>query len=149
MLEKIALRVFPRLKRLYDDRNRLFEECNRLRATEQRLKLSAELARQGVELVLDVGANTGQFARSLRTDGYAGKIISFEPLSAAFAVLQHKCAQDRDWECHNLAIGDAEGSATINVSANSLSSSLLPVRARTLEIEPRIAYVAQETVVLR
>jgi FkbM family methyltransferase len=40
------------------------------------------------------------------------------------------------WESHNIAFGDRVETATINISANSYSSSLLPVSKRTLEIEP-------------
>jgi hypothetical protein len=42
------------------------------------------------------------------------------------------------WESHNIAFGDRVETATINISANSYSSSLLPVSKRTLEIEPSI-----------
>ena len=37
-----------------------------------------------IDLVLDIGANTGQFARQLRNDiGYTNRMISFEPLKSA------------------------------------------------------------------
>ena len=145
--------------RLRDERDRLQAERDHFRQERDRLvaqwkaqpilKTLAQMTRQRVDLVLEIGANKGQYAQSLRSAGYTGKIISIEPLRAAFAALQDKCAQDPDWDCHNLAIGDADAETAINVSANSYSSSLLPVRARTLEIEPRIGYVAQETVILR
>ncbi len=137
---------------LQEERDRLLEERERLLAqwkAQPTLKMLAQMTRQGVDLVLEIGANKGAFAQSLRAVGYTGKIISIEPLSAAFAVLQGKCAQDGNWDCLNLAIGEVDAETTINVSANSYSSSLLPVRARTLQIEPRIGYVAQETVILR
>jgi FkbM family methyltransferase len=43
---------------------------------------------RGINLVLDVGANVGQFGLSLRNRGYAGQIMSFEPVSDAFNELK-------------------------------------------------------------
>ena len=42
------------------------------------------LESKSVSLVLDVGANVGQWANEIRDSGYKQKIISFEPLSSAF-----------------------------------------------------------------
>jgi FkbM family methyltransferase len=144
-LKDVALLIIPPIKRLHEDRDRLALAL----ATQQPMqKLLALMRRRGVDLVLDIGANAGQFASLLRATGFHGKIISFEPLSTAFAALKCKCDQDAEWSCHNIAIGNTDGEATINISANSQSSSLLPVRGRTVEIEPSIAYIAQESVEL-
>jgi FkbM family methyltransferase len=98
-----------------------------------------------ISLVLDVGANKGQYGKSLRDNiGYKGRIASFEPLRDAFGQLKRTTARDPLWECHNIAFGDSNGTATINVSANSHSSSLLPVSGRTLEIEPSVGYVGTQ-----
>src|SRR5262245_39095171 len=102
-----------------------------------------------VSTVLDVGANTGQFALQLRALGYTGRIVSFEPLHDAFAELATNAATDPLCECHNLGLADATRAAVINVSENSYSSSLLPVSPVSLAIEPSIGYVGTETITLR
>ena len=45
------------------------------------------LVHHKIELLLDVGANTGQYARKVREKGYKNKIISFEPLPEAYEIL--------------------------------------------------------------
>lgn len=83
-----------------------------------------------VDLVLDVGANTGQFARHAREAGYIGRIISFEPLPDAHAELQRWSESDSLWMvAPRMAIGNHDGEAHINVSRNSVSSSI-PANAR-------------------
>jgi len=112
-------------------------------------RLLTFMDRVGVDLVLDVGANSGQFAERLRQGGFRGMIISFEPQSSAFEVLQAKCNQDNAWSCHRLALGDRHDEASINLSENSVSSSFLPVRKWTVEAERSISYTGRERVSVR
>lgn len=89
-----------------------------------RAQLRALLEREHVDLVLDVGANEGQFARSLRAF-YAGEIISFEPVSAAFVKLAQAAASDTNWQVNRFALGEEAASQTIHVSNRTAFSSLL------------------------
>jgi len=100
----------------------------------------------GVTLVLDVGANAGQYGSQLREIGYRGRILSFEPLRAPFAQLTARAQGDRHWACFNHALGDAGGSRTINVAGNSYSSSMLKMLPSHLEADPESVYVGTEAV---
>jgi len=79
-----------------------------------------------INVVLDVGANHGQFAKGLRARNYAGEIHSFEPVASSFAILQQASANDLNWHVHNLALGDKSGDQDIHVSKASELSSFLP-----------------------
>jgi len=104
------------------------------------------LESRGITLLLDVGANAGQFAEKARATGFSGRIVSFEPLSGAYAELSERSAGDPDWEARRTALGDRDGRVEMNVAGNVTSSSLLPMGARHLESAPQSAYVGTETV---
>lgn len=90
---------------------------------------AAILACPDVDVVIDVGAHAGEYAGSLRDDGYHGPIISFEPVSSQFERLSAVAAGDAAWECRNRAAGSTAGTATINISGNDgFSSSLLAMK---------------------
>lgn len=99
-----------------------------------------------IETVLDVGANSGQFAGHLRSSGYDGGILSFEPLSAVFGQLESKCSTDPRWGGYNLALGDEDGAAEINISDNTFSSSLLGMMPQHESSAPDSVYVGSETI---
>lgn len=103
----------------------------------------------GIDTVLDIGANTGQFAGHLREDGYSGKIVSFEPLIDAFAELERSAQTDPKWSVVNIALGDSDGSANINVAGNSCSSSLLGMLPEHKESAPESVYQRTERIEIR
>ncbi len=56
------------------------------------LKRGYLIKSENLDLVLDVGANRGDYVLALRDSGYQGRVVSFEPLSKAFKVLQQRAA---------------------------------------------------------
>ena len=104
------------------------------------------MASQNISLVLDVGANIGQFASRIRRQGYTGRIVSFEPLAKEFAQLQENAADDPGWECRHTALGSFNGTGEINRAGNSYSSSLLPMLERHIAHAPDSAYVGKEEI---
>jgi FkbM family methyltransferase len=98
-----------------------------------------------IDTVLDIGANSGHFARELREDiGYTNRILSFEPLSQVFKILEKTAKDDPMWEVYNYAIGDAEEKREINIAGNSLSISLLNILPTHLASAPDSKYVGKE-----
>jgi FkbM family methyltransferase len=102
------------------------------------------IAEQAIDVVVDVGANEGLFARGLRDDGFTGRIISFEPLSKVFVLLESASARDPDWEGMHLALGATTGRKSLHVARNLASSSFLPMDSGLPEAEPRLAYIGVE-----
>jgi FkbM family methyltransferase len=101
----------------------------------------------GVDLVLDVGANDGGYASSIRQHGYRNRIVSFEPVSHPFRRLRAKAAADPAWVAVQCAIGNSNDEVTINVAGNNAaSSSVLPMLERHRSAAPSSAYIATERV---
>jgi FkbM family methyltransferase len=109
-------------------------------------RVAATLRHLDARTVLDVGANIGQYASALRASGYRGCIVSCEPLSDAFGHLERRAAHDERWEVVRTAVGAEPGTAQINVSANSYSSSLLTMTEAHTSAAPGSQTVATETV---
>ena len=103
-----------------------------------------------ITLVLDVGANVGQYGGWVRETGFAGRIVSFEPLRAEFAQLEHAAAGDPGWEARNAALGDRDGDAEIHVSQDSVASSFLDLSdyAKTDWPWRETTYVERQTVAI-
>lgn len=104
------------------------------------------LSTHGIDLVVDVGANEGQFASSLREIGYRGRIVSFEPVESVYALLCERANSDPKWETRQLALGSKAGRQRISVSANSVFSSLLPQLRAAVEFDPAAAVVRSEEI---
>jgi FkbM family methyltransferase len=84
-----------------------------------------------INCVLDVGANTGQFARNLRRVGYQGHICSFEPVEAAYTALSASFRKDARWAGYNYALGSQNTQQTFHIALEStaMSSFLQPQSA--------------------
>ncbi len=108
-----------------------------------RIKL---LKHNNIQTLLDVGGNTGQFAYYTRKAGYKNRIISFEPLTEAYALLQNFAKSDPHWDTVNAAIGDTDGEIEINVSENLQSSSILDMMPDHVKSAPESAYKGKEKV---
>lgn len=100
----------------------------------------------GLDTVVDVGANIGQYGSALRASGFRGRIVSCEPLPDAYRHLARRCASDRSWSALNTAVGAAPGQLEINVSANSYSSSILPMTSAHRTAAPGSEFVRTEQV---
>jgi len=108
------------------------------------------LNHNGINLVLDVGANTGQYASSLFRAGYRGRVVSFEPLKKAHNALAAKAGSNPNWHlAPRMAAGNSDGEIEINISGNSKSSSILGMNEVHLNADPRSAYIGKEKADIR
>jgi FkbM family methyltransferase len=107
------------------------------------------LEERGIDLVLDVGANEGQYAETIRRNGYEGRIVSFEPLASAYAELERRATAVPGWATHPFALGATNGTALLHVAGNSMSSSLLAMAPRHVESAPESAYLAEQEIDVR
>lgn len=113
---------------------------------DRRIKL---LKNYNIDVIIDVGANIGQYGSELRNIGYQGKIISFEPTREAFEKLQKTAAKDSLWEVHNVSLGERDGESTINISKNSVSSSILNDLPQLTESAPEATFIKKETITIK
>lgn len=75
-----------------------------------------------VDCVLDVGANIGQYASSLRKLGYEGHIVSFEPVPQFAAELLHRSSEDLKWHVIPAALATYDGQIEMRVQKDFTSA---------------------------
>ncbi|MBT8587060.1 FkbM family methyltransferase [Polynucleobacter paneuropaeus] len=80
-----------------------------------------------LKMVIDIGANKGQFALACREWAPNAQIISFEPLEGPARVFKALFASDTNVRLHEVAIGPMTRRSIIHISAHEDSSSLLPI----------------------
>jgi FkbM family methyltransferase len=106
---------------------------------------TSPLNHRNINLLLDVGANTGQYALRSRADGYSKTIVSFEPLPDAYEKLLTNSSGDPSWIIHErCAIGRTNADTEINVSRNSQSSSILQMLEQHASAAPDSIYIGKE-----
>lgn len=102
-----------------------------------------------IDMVIDVGANSGQFGAEIRRAGYEGEILSIEPMAAAYRALSERASRDPRWTATQCALGRADGQLVLHVAGNSASSSFLEMLPAHEAAAPGTAYVRDERVRVR
>lgn len=79
----------------------------------------------GVQLVVDVGGNLGQYTEFLRKSvGFRGTVITFEPASKYAEALRSKAKDDGRWSIVQCALGRDNGVAQLNITRSPGLNSL-------------------------
>ena len=104
----------------------------------------------GINVIFDIGANSGQFALEVLQNGFRGKIISFEPTSKIYKALQKNSKKFPNWYYHKRsALGEKCGTVIINIAGNSAASSSIYSMGKTCQKSaPEANYVSSERVPL-
>jgi FkbM family methyltransferase len=76
-----------------------------------------------IDVVIDVGANDGDYGREIRDRGYRGRIVSFEPNPVAFERLEQKITGDQNWSAYQCGVGDKDGELEFSIAVNDAMSS--------------------------
>lgn len=104
------------------------------------------LAYHAIDLLVDVGANIGQYASAVRRSGYRGRILSIEPVREPFEELQAVATRDAMWEVRRTALGAEAGTVTMQVSKRSVFSSVLQPLGAANEASDGVHVVSHEDV---
>ena len=102
-----------------------------------------------IDLVVDGGANRGQWSAELRMEFPGIPVISVEPVLAAYKELKVLASQVSNWSTLNVALGENLGTATMNVANNGEQSSSLLFPANHLNYYPTVEFIkTQETKII-
>jgi FkbM family methyltransferase len=104
------------------------------------------IAGLGLDTVVDIGANRGQFALCVRRHYPQAEIFSFEPLQKPANTYRTTFKHDRKARLFNKAVAAKSGSALMHVSKWDVSSSLLPFAQAQHDNFPLTDESRQETV---
>lgn len=99
-----------------------------VRSNQSAFAFASQIKSLDINLVFDVGANIGQYASQLRASGYAGRIVSVEPVNSAFSKLSSAAASDPNWTIMCAALGSTPGETSMNVGFRTEMSSLRTIR---------------------
>lgn len=80
-----------------------------------------------IETILDIGANTGQLAITLRCAFPNAQIYSFEPLPNCYAQLVENMRRFKNFQAFNIALGETSGTIEFEENEFSASSSILKI----------------------
>ncbi len=92
------------------------------------------LAALGVDGVIDVGANRGQFTLLCRLVLPGVPVVAFEPIPAEAATFRRVHGARPEVTLIESALGETAGTATLHLSKSADSSSLLPIGQKQNEL---------------
>ena len=106
------------------------------------------ISRLKIDLVIDGGANIGQWGSLVKRQFPSIEIWSFEPTKTAFAFLKAEASkQSKNWKVFNLGLGDNRGSFDINVASNfAESSSILRPSSNIDYLYPNLGFLETESI---
>jgi FkbM family methyltransferase len=107
------------------------------------------LGKEEIKTVLDIGANTGQFALRIHKILPDAKIYSFEPLASCFEELKRNMRDVPKFQGFNYALGNEAGKRTIYHNDFSDSSSLLPMEQLHKDSFPFTKNASEEIIEVR
>ena len=111
----------------------------------ERLGAARQLVLKTCDLVLDIGANNGQWIVEVRSHGYSGNAICIEPIKKNYNKL--KAISSYNTVAINCAVGNKNGYIYINQASNDgRSSSILKLDDYHINGAPKIKYVGKEKV---
>jgi FkbM family methyltransferase len=114
---------------------------------EKRMNVSISRELNGVNLFVDVGANSGQTYNRIRTLGFSGTYLAIEPEFSSFQKLLQLQTTDKNLICISQAIGKDAKVLNLNISNNeALSSSLLTFSEAHRLAAPEIDMVDTQSV---
>jgi FkbM family methyltransferase len=91
-----------------------------------------------VGIILDVGANAGQFGHKIRARGYDGIIVSYEPQLGCRSKLLDRALPDKNWiVLPNMGAGTEHSQLSLHIAENSYSSSFFATHENHLRAEPK------------
>jgi FkbM family methyltransferase len=137
-LEHTTKKIFQKLGILVRKYNaNTSEECRRLKL----------LKTYNIDLVFDIGANAGQYAMGIIDAGYTGRVVSFEPLSSVHKKTTESSNKYPNWQvAQRCAIGNKRDEIEINISENSVSSTLLNMLDSHYQGAPESKIIGKEKV---
>jgi len=108
-----------------------------------------QLRTSGATVAIDVGASHGQYGEWLRSSGFRGRVLSFEPERSSYQVLQATAAVDGAWQAFNFGLGAISSAAELRVAGNLVSSSILPMTNLHEEVAEGSAVTSCQTIQIR
>ena len=146
--EILHSKQLERLKRFIGLKSGIYLKLKRFTpSASEPLRTTTIIKHNKIDCVIDVGANTGQFAESLYDFGYENRVISFEPVQACHDQLVERSKKHPNWTvAEKCAIGEKNHTTQINICGDSVFSSILQIQDWHAKLTAKSRIVEQEEV---